>query len=60
MGLNDEMEKLRQAETWLTETPVLDHGLAGWEHLQWVIGHTHDPVLFAEASRIVAKVESWD
>lgn len=56
MGLNDEMEKLRQAEEWLTEAPVLDHGLAGWDHVNWVYEHTHDVQLKTEAARIIAKV----
>lgn len=60
MGLNDEMEKLRQAEAWLDEFPARDHAAAAWEHVAWVADCGRTPELRAEAARIVTKVKNCD
>lgn len=56
MSLNDELEKLHQAEEWL----VVGHrySLYAWEHVCWVLENATDRKVHAEAERIAAKVDS--
>jgi hypothetical protein len=60
VGLNDEMEKLRQAEAWLDEFPAGDYAIAAWEHVSWVADCGPTPELRAEARRIVVKAYACD
>ena len=55
MGLNDEMEKLRQAEQWLDAgNPQDDRAQAAWEHVIFVVKHAKgEPELSREAWRII-------
>ena len=55
MALNDEMEKLHQAEEWLT--PGHRYSLYAWEHICWVLDTVTDSRLRAEAERIALKVD---
>lgn len=59
MGLNDDQEKLRQAEHWLlTEAATSDQWLAAWEHVAWVLTYTRKPELRDQAQKIADKVLS--
>jgi hypothetical protein len=50
MGLNDEAEKLRQAEEWLhSGTP--EQVMAAWDHICWV--YNNDALLQPEAARMI-------
>jgi hypothetical protein len=55
MGLNDEREKLRQAEQWMIDCDVNSHHfLAAWEHLTWIYGYARvSRDLKDEAGRII-------
>ena len=51
MAINDEMEKLHQAEEWLI--PGHRYSLYAWEHVVWVLQNCTDRRLLAEAERII-------
>ncbi len=55
MGLNDALEKLRQAEEWLdTCDPNSQQFLAAWEHVQYTSLHSGgDAEVSREAWRII-------
>lgn len=59
MGLNDEAEKLRQADEWLRNCDITSQQWrAAWEHIIQVCGYCKDDSLFREAQRIAGGVLS--
>jgi hypothetical protein len=59
VGLNDDQEKLRQAEVWLLTKPATsDQWLAAWEHVSWILTYTGQPELRDQAQKIADKVLS--
>jgi hypothetical protein len=53
MGLNDEMEKLRQAEQWLMTCELTSQqSKAAWEHVCHVLVHSPDAGLRNAARKI--------
>ena len=58
MGLNDEEEKLRQAEEWLLhDVPgvMRMHRNAAWEYVLYVYSHAPDSELRGKAREIINK-----
>ncbi len=61
MGLNDEAEKLRQAEGWLRDCEVgSQHYKAAWEHVTWLLTYTKDPALREGAQKLADLVLGKD
>ena len=61
MGLNDEQEKLKQAEEWLRTLRVPDMRVkAAWEYVTFVFAHSEDPELRKQAKDIITLVTGKD
>lgn len=53
MGLNDEMEKIRQAGEWLKLPTDSEHRHAAMEHLIHVVEYNDSPSLRAAALKVI-------
>jgi hypothetical protein len=58
LGLNDELEKLRQAEEWLMNCEIgsQQHDSA-WEHVIHVYYTSKDPALVKKAGQVIKSYE---
>ncbi len=54
MGLNDELEKISQAEIWLRTMPnYTEHYRAAMSHLTYVASNSESPTLRAAAQKVL-------
>jgi hypothetical protein len=63
MSLNDESEKLRQAEEWLSDPELLvtdEKFKAAWEHVMYVYNNTLNCELKSQSTAIFAKMMGKD